>query len=261
LSSILRALKKLENDARHLGGHKHLDNKFVPLADTGPRRRTGGIFIMVGGGIICGLVVLAGWYFFSDRLQPPPPETATLSSPEDKAGEAAPARPVAVNENPEKTTAETPGTKPVETVPAAAELKPVVPTETQISAGPFAETREEAPPAEPVMPEETMATADDSPVQESDRLQPAVALETGAPGNDVQPKTATVSDVKIPKLDDPEMNLQAITWSRVPQKRIAVINNRIVREGDLVSGYLVSTINQDDVVLSREGTRWRLLFR
>ena len=260
MSSILRALKKLENDSRHLGGNKHLDNKFVPLADTGPRRPAGRIFIMVGTGIICGLVVLAGWYFFSDRLQPLPPETATLSSPEDKPDEAAPDRPVVVAETPEKTTAEQPGTIPVETVPAVAELRPVEPAEPQVSAGP-ADIREEVDPAGPLAPEKTVMTADDSPVLGNDMPQPTADLETDTPGNDAQPKTETVSEVKIPKLNDSDMNLQAITWSRVPQKRIAVINNRIVREGDLVSGYLVSTINQDDVVLSREGAKWQILFR
>ena len=62
-------------------------------------------------------------------------------------------------------------------------------------------------------------------------------------------------------LNDPEMKLQAITWSKDPQKRIAVINNRIMRQGDVVSGYRIDTINQDDVVLSDAGEKWKLLFR
>ena len=62
-------------------------------------------------------------------------------------------------------------------------------------------------------------------------------------------------------LYDPEMKLQAITWSKDPQKRIVVINNRILHQGDAVSGYLIDTINQDDVLLSDAGEKWKLLFR
>ena len=73
-----------------------------------------------------------------------------------------------------------------------------------------------------------------------------------------QPKTV---EVEIPNLKDPGMKLQAITWSKAPQKRIAVINNRILREGETVSGYLIKTINQDDILLSLDGEKWKLLFR
>ena len=56
------------------------------------------------------------------------------------------------------------------------------------------------------------------------------------------------------------MKLQAITWSKNPQKRIVVINNRILRQGEVAHGYRVDTINQDDVVLSDAGEKWKLLF-
>ena len=83
-----------------------------------------------------------------------------------------------------------------------------------------------------------------------------VAASLSAPATPIKTVKA-----EIQKLKDPDMKLQAVTWSRVPQKRITVINNRILREGDMVSGYLIKTINQDDVVLSQEGTKWKLLFR
>ena len=57
------------------------------------------------------------------------------------------------------------------------------------------------------------------------------------------------------------MKLQAVTWSKAPQKRITVINNRILREGEMVSGYFINTINPDDVVLTLDGEKWKLLFR
>ena len=75
---------------------------------------------------------------------------------------------------------------------------------------------------------------------------------------EVSPK---VKEIEIPILNDPEVKLQALTWSKDPQKRIAVINNRILRQGDVVYGYRINIINQDDVVLSDGGEKWKLPFR
>jgi hypothetical protein len=67
--------------------------------------------------------------------------------------------------------------------------------------------------------------------------------------------------IEVPQFNGPDMKLQAVTWSRESHKRIAVINNRILHEGETVSGYLLVTINQDDVVLGRDGRTWKLSFR
>jgi hypothetical protein len=40
-----------------------------------------------------------------------------------------------------------------------------------------------------------------------------------------------------------------------------VISNRIVREGEMASGYLLVTINKDDVILSQNRKKWRINFR
>jgi len=224
LSSILRALKKLENEPRHLGGSQHLDSKFVPSADIGKQRTVSTIFIMVvGGSIVCGLVILAGWWLFSEKFQSQtivPPKISQLDSRLDESPTPsqnlnnAPIRAVA-----EEKSKETPETqKTVEQVQEISNLK----TNEQFTQ-----------PAE-----KTVAPSGSTPV--------------------TPVKTITV---EIPKLNDPDMKLQAITWSRVPQKRIAVINSRILREGEMVSGYLINTINQDDIVLSQEGAKWKLLFR
>ena len=62
-------------------------------------------------------------------------------------------------------------------------------------------------------------------------------------------------------LNDPDMKLQAITWSANPQKRLAIINNRILRQGETVGRYRINTINQDDIVLYDGDQQWKLLFR
>ena len=89
MSSILRALKKLENEPRHLEENQPLDSKFVPLADTEPQRTYHGIFMVVlGGGIVCGLVVLAGWWLLSEKPHPPPAATQQVSRSSPKQDES-----------------------------------------------------------------------------------------------------------------------------------------------------------------------------
>ncbi len=89
MSSILRALKKLENEPRHLEETQPLDSKFVSLADTEPQRPVSSIFLMViGTGIVCGLVILAGWWLFSKKNQLPPAITPEISQQSPKLEES-----------------------------------------------------------------------------------------------------------------------------------------------------------------------------
>jgi hypothetical protein len=57
------------------------------------------------------------------------------------------------------------------------------------------------------------------------------------------------------------LDLQAISWDENPESRIAVINGRVLREGERIEGYLLSEINADDVVFEHTGQIWKLEFR
>ena len=63
-----------------------------------------------------------------------------------------------------------------------------------------------------------------------------------------------------PRLDNAELKLQAIAWSNVAAERIAVINDRIVHEGESVKGYSINQIRQDDVVVNDGTQSWQLEF-
>ena len=63
-----------------------------------------------------------------------------------------------------------------------------------------------------------------------------------------------------PRLDNAQLKLQAIAWSNVAAERIAVINDRIVREGESVEGYSVNQIRQEDVVVNDGARSWQLEF-
>jgi type II secretory pathway component PulC len=57
------------------------------------------------------------------------------------------------------------------------------------------------------------------------------------------------------------LSLQAISWSEQPARRIAVINARILKEGEKIEEYTVLEINRDDVVFQHQGQLWKLAFR
>jgi hypothetical protein len=261
LSSILRALKKVESDPRHQAKTGPLDSKFVPLADTSPQKTPAGIIMMViGGGLVCGVVILAGWWFFAEKNRLPAvapqalprqilPETEMAPVAPREAASPGPSAPLANRQAepaadilaPPKSAAQIPGAKPVILEPSPPVIEPKATMPVDGSAA------ESALPAPAIPRPEITAKA------------PA---EKGAVPVTEPPEVATkVKPIAIPVLNDPEMKLQAITWSKEPLKRIVVINNRILRQGETVSGYRIDTINQDDVELSNGGEKWQLVFR
>jgi len=50
--------------------------------------------------------------------------------------------------------------------------------------------------------------------------------------------------------------VQAIAWSKIPAERIAVINTKVVREGEFVEGMQVTRIGIDDVSLKKGEKTW-----
>lgn len=60
--------------------------------------------------------------------------------------------------------------------------------------------------------------------------------------------------------DDTRLKLQAIAWSPDPEKRIAVINDRVVKEGNSIDGISVRQIDEDQVVVQEGGVIWKIVF-
>jgi hypothetical protein len=61
-------------------------------------------------------------------------------------------------------------------------------------------------------------------------------------------------------IDESILKLQAISWSQTPDKRIAVINSRIVKEGDSVDGCYIIRIDEDYVAVLYDKDEWQLKF-
>ena len=76
-----------------------------------------------------------------------------------------------------------------------------------------------------------------------------------------KPKSRTAPAARsYPRLDNASLKLQAIAWSNIAAERIAVINDRIVREGESVEGYSINQIRQDEVIVNDGSQSWQLEF-
>ena len=65
---------------------------------------------------------------------------------------------------------------------------------------------------------------------------------------------------KILPLKNDSLKIQAIAWAEEPASRIAVIDNRVLTEGDSVQGYRLVIIEKDSVILHYSDNDYRLKF-
>jgi len=113
------------------------------------------------------------------------------------------------------------------------------------------------PPAPSVMAPEKIDPPPARPVVETQAAKPAASPAA-------QAKIPPVSDPQthIPKLDDPNMTLQAIVWDIHPKDRVAVINGDFIGEGDMAGPFRVTAILRSSVLLKGNGDdMWRLTYQ
>ena len=65
---------------------------------------------------------------------------------------------------------------------------------------------------------------------------------------------------KILLLKNDSLKIQAIAWAEEPASRIAVIDNRVLAEGDSVQGYRLVIIEKNSVILHYSNNNYRLKF-
>ncbi len=61
-------------------------------------------------------------------------------------------------------------------------------------------------------------------------------------------------------IEDPGIDLQAISWAVDSSRRMAIINGKICREKEQVSGYRIEAIGSEAVILSKGAKTGKLLF-
>ena len=111
-------------------------------------------------------------------------------------------------------------------------------------------TREAPIKAEPVLKQTGLpADAKDDDLSEGDARNPA-------PDATDKKRGVSLPDIK----HDSRIDIQAIAWAEEPDRRFAVINNSIIREGGSVDGITVVSIEDGMVFFSENGNEWRQQF-
>jgi Type II secretion system protein B len=73
-------------------------------------------------------------------------------------------------------------------------------------------------------------------------------------------KLGRFAKIPVKQSNQTEIEIQAIAWSKDPISRLAVINGLILREGESIDNVMVVNIDKDAVVFEKGGQKWKQLF-
>ncbi|MDA8403287.1 MAG: hypothetical protein M0Z56_03695 [Desulfobacteraceae bacterium] len=249
MSAILEALKKLEQETLDPSGHP-----LRPEINRHGKQR--GIFLagaLAAGVILCGL---AGYgVVVLKRIAPVSNASVSAVSAIDQRAALSNAA------EPHSQTARQ--SRIMQPVPAPQ------PRQTEIPAMPVASrTGEKAEPPAPEGKIIALALDQEKPPEEPSKetdatavLLPAETIPEAKNHTGGASGPSTPSGVVLEIIDDPGTVLQAISWSQDTSRRLAVINGKICRETEQMNGYVILTINPEDVVVSKGSVTGRLVFK
>lgn len=245
MSSILKALKKLEQDADTKSG---VPARIIAGSTNRPRIRP---IITQSLIIVMTIAIFAAIGFIISR-----PAISPRQSPAPKAGISQKTMEKAIL----KTDHIRKESLPQQSV--ALQIKTPIPMAMVTSPSP---SNESAKPVDTI--EKPLTIGIDAKTVKLDYAHTGVEKpSTSPPKSKAYYSEPIHSDVPAPTEiieinDEAGLKLQAISWSANVNKRIAVINGQICREGEHVNGYIVKQINPSDVIVSNESTSGKLSFK
>ena len=226
MSSILKALKKLEDEFPRKAGEKASLPQPPGVKKTMRRWEinSGRFASVLWAALIVVVLATAGWFlmYVLSPDEPPSPVAELPQAPLPSVAEQR--RPVAPVIAPSPADRSLPRQKP-----AVRRKRRASPTATKTA----------TLPAEPVGKESRW----------QQRATPPAAVR----------RSGTQTSTELPILKT-GLELQAVSWAQNPKNRIAVINGSIVREGGSIEGYAVVRIDEDQVVVRKDLSQWRLVF-
>ncbi len=274
MSSILKALKKLEQET--------LENQAEPTPAMGlnirpeqnrrkekARRSTNKTTRWAW--ILCLALVFLGtatWVIFFPHgpgtVTPAPPQTAQTPKPAPlkTAAQPAPNIAVAIAELPKPSVPTTHAAPPQRPAPAPHSVPPQRPVPATHAAPPQ-RPGPTHPDTLPQLPGAVTPGAPSAPAPETQDTLPRPpdpqTRDTSPQPSDPAPQVA--AGIEIPALADASLTINAISWSTVPERRLAVINSTLVREGQTVGEFRLVEIEEDQVIVQRAQKKWRVMFR
>lgn len=286
MSTILKSLKKLEQENRNPKNRNPFSGYRGPGSfDSLDANASWFKSAWFKGGLMVAIIFVLGAasLYYYDQTQDAKKYQAGLDSkvqsrPEFASQENDPGKPPptsrpAVNEIAPvtKNTAPAPDPSPVNKTTDPEPISPAVPTHRR----PVPSAPSEAPTAQSAALERGSGKSliQEGPRSSSKPMAPQPTGPKPAPRK-ITPPTAAQKPVtplpsqakekqpqqpsrepfnNVPVLSGGPLRVDAIVWSPVSSDRMAVINSRIVYEGDSLDGYTLLAIRPDDVVVRKDG--------
>ena len=253
MSYILDALRRLEQDKeRAKKGANPMEAVLVPDIE-GTESPARNRFWWTGAGLVLLVTVIAATYWITRRSLDVPTQQAVegmvphlSSAPSGYDLSSVPASSPETASSPIQPLREAP--EPPVPSPKRAGSSLPVPASVPSSPSPLRK------PAE--------AVDSSLPVRTEGGSRPAVSTGPGvgsAPQEGNAPWRDVPEDEGIEDWTGSEFKINAIAYSRDARRRFAVINLKTVREGDQFEGLSVVAIQENGVVLEKEGRKYRIL--
>ena len=88
-----------------------------------------------------------------------------------------------------------------------------------------------------------------------------ISSSPAPPTTQARPDDRSVSPAPaLNRLRDPAIKLQAIAWSSDPDRRMAMINEQILHEGQTIEGYTIAAIGEESVTMRKGNEAWELRY-
>lgn len=239
MSSILKALKKLENQAEdqnhvrfwrpknhtqndgheQINGHLRFKKRYVIIF--------AGFVFAVGAGLI-----------LSQKLHEKKPELITKKEDIQQKPARLPEKKAAMPDKVQKELSSRKDVKKFE---------------------PIAKAEKTAPPSAHKSRKNTavLSNKKTSPLKQA-RKETVAGKRSEKPGQNT--KADRFASMPVKRSNQTKIEVQAIAWSNDPKSRLAVINGLILREGESVDNVIVMHIGKDAVVFKKGEEGWRQMF-
>jgi len=252
MSYILDALKKSDQE-RKQGEIPTLESVHTDLTAARSRRSARQRKWLLLLFSACLVLVAAGlWQWRSTRVTAPTAEKTAPTEPVAKVGKPTP--PAPENAGPSDT------------------RQPAAPTQTPVAevAVPVQETAAQQPqvPVQVKRPSASVTIAERTVVPPAEKIEPAPPSRVIPSSPPPPPQTPAARDDSPPLLKDlppdirksiPEISMAGHVYSEVPARRMIMINNKIVREGERVGDQLkLLRITWDGVILRHMDTEFQI---
>ena len=254
MSSILKALKKLENEfpeqnrIRFRPQKRRITQAIYQRVKV-PRFSIGCFFL------IFSLMVLSvgGWLISKGQYRDKEPESIAKK-------EIKPEKPTVISEmkppvthSPQIEAASLMGNEKSEPIPQAKKTPSLTARKVREKTLPLDAKTKIEPTKSLNISEKISALPDLSQEETTDRITNQK--------NEQNTKAKKFASIPVKQVEESRLELQAIAWSTDPKSRLAVINSKIIREGGSVEGVIVTLIGKDDVFFKKGREEWRQQLR